>query len=138
MTPRSFRCGRPSTVAPATLILKSFASWAHCESTRACVLFPAMVAFHTEAHLASVSAACCARSLATWRVLPLLSVAVSSAYRNTDVPGIFLRASARSADQRVKRVGARTLPWGSPARNGRSSLSVPLTSTRALRSRRNW
>ena len=138
VTPRIFRCGRPSTVAPATLMEKSLASWAHCESTRACVFCAAMLAFQVTAHLASVSAACCALALAIGRELPVLSVAVSSAYMKTDVPGSSLSSAARSADQSVKRVGARTLPWGRPARKMRSSPEVPLISTRALRSRRNW
>ena len=105
---------------------KSLASWAHYESTRACVFCVAMLAFQVTAHPASVSAACCALALAIGRELPVLSVAVSSAYMKTDVPGTSLSSAARSADQSVKRVGARTLPWGRPARRIRYS-SRPCT-----------
>ena len=97
-----------------------------------------LLAFQVIAHFASVSAASCALDLAIGRVLPLLSVAVSSAYISTVVPGIPRSAAARSADQSVKRDGASTLPCGRPARNGRSSLATPFTSTRVRRSRRNW
>ena len=47
----------------------------------------AMLAFQLNAHLASVSAACCPQDLLTRRVLPLLSVAMSLAHISTVVPG---------------------------------------------------
>ena len=130
VTPSMLRVSLASTVSPATLIVTSTASRAHCDRTRIWVFSPEATIFDDLALVTSVGR--CLGALSCGVDVP--RVAVSSAYMYGEHHGTSRRGLTSGTAHNKNRDGDSTLPCGNPARNTLSPLTTPFSSTRTRRS----